>query len=446
MPEDVLTPGPGDGAPGHVYPPQFARFVRERWAEVAGWSGGEVALPGAETLEHFLSTSYQASLLREEERPVTFRAILAAPELVPAEGRPPQSLQRVEFFRSLPFDATELRRLSVATDAQRTLIGVGPDEDGCLRIWGLVNSGTRWLRDVQGGRQAGVPLPPVPVVDVDAPGSIAAHKGNHLVARLRQGRVSGTRADPFASAWLPEQFAAFRGELMERHARAAARAGRAGEQWAPLHPELSRRISERMMKRVIAVLSAARHGGTIAFVPTDSAVDLSAADPHLDLKYRFNAGQARRSFPDLVVDILNRLAQMYGGDARRPEPVGWDEFETSMDGELAVLDEALFETAHVIARLAAADGAVVMTKQHEILGFGGMISGRLPAVRTVARALDLEGERVVEEHTGNVGARHRSAYRLANAMPGAVVVVISQDGGVRFVARKSGRVTYWEQE
>ena len=116
------------------------------------------------------------------------------------------------------------------------------------------------------------------------------------------------------------------------------------------------------------------------------------------------------------------------------------------DDQLATLDEALFETAHLIGALASADGAVVMTKQHDILGFGGMISGRLPAVRTVARALDVEGDRVAEEGTDNVGARHRSAYRLAAALPGAVVIVISQDGGVRFVAQKGGRVTYWEQE
>jgi hypothetical protein len=86
------------------------------------------------------------------------------------------------------------------------------------------------------------------------------------------------------------------------------------------------------------------------------------------------------------------------------------------------------------------------SKNHKLLGFGGMISGRLLAVRSVARALDLEGEKVAEEETGNVGARHRSAYRLAGALPGAVAIVVSQDGGVRFICKKGGLVTYWEQE
>ena len=44
----------------------------------------------------------------------------------------------------------------------------------------------------------------------------------------------------------------------------------------------------------------------------------------------------------------------------------------------------------------------------------------------MGRALDLEDEKVTEEETGNVGARHRSAYRLAGALlPGSVAVVIS---------------------
>jgi hypothetical protein len=39
--------------------------------------------------------------------------------------------------------------------------------------------------------------------------------------------------------------------------------------------------------------------------------------------------------------------------------------------------------------------------------------------------MDLEDEKVAEEETGNVGARHRSAYRLASALPGSVAVVLS---------------------
>jgi hypothetical protein len=447
MPIGNSTPaGSGPTDAGYSYPQDLAAFVRDRWGEVSGPAGDP--LLDAAALAGFFDACYQASMLREEERPVVFRATLAEPELFDPEGRPPEGLQRLAFPHLLPFDPREIRRLSVASDPQRALIGVRQDREGDLRIWGLINSGTRWLRDIQGGRRAGVPLPSVPVVHVDAPGSMEAYKGHELIGKLQGGRLSGSRADPFQSKWLPGQFSVFLEGLAQRHKAARNHARElSGEVWASLEPDLPLRIAERMMKRVISVLRDARHGGTVLFVPTGTAGESFRERSYIDLRYPFEDVRARGSFPDLVVDILNRLARLYGPvDKHEPRAVGWREFETTTDDGIETLDEALFETAHLIAGLAAADGAVVMSKHNELLGFGGMISGRLPDVERVWRALDLEGDEVAEEWTGNVGSRHRSAYRLCGALPGAVAVVISQDGGVRFVCQRGGRVTYWEQE
>src|ERR687884_101917 len=148
MLEGKPTPAGSDHAiAGYSYPGDLALFVRDRWRDVPEPPGDVDPLPVAEALEGFFAACYQASMLREEERPVIFRAILAEPALFAPEGRPPESLQRLEFSRSLPFDPRELRRLSVAADPQRTLIGVRPNREGGLQIWGLINSGTRWLRD-----------------------------------------------------------------------------------------------------------------------------------------------------------------------------------------------------------------------------------------------------------------------------------------------------------
>ncbi len=116
------------------------------------------------------------------------------------------------------------------------------------------------------------------------------------------------------------------------------------------------------------------------------------------------------------------------------------------DEELAALDEALFELAYLIVGLTGDDGALVLDKHMQILGFGAEISGRLPDVAVVDRALDREGESVIEEPAASEGTRHRSAYRLIRAVAGSVAIVISQDGSARFVACKNGRVTYWEHE
>ncbi len=433
--------GPIDHPTRYAYPSDLARFVQEHWV-VSSTAGSASAAPEFDTLKHLFSICYQASLLRDEERPVTFRVILAPPELFSPDGMPPEHLQRLEFNEPFSLESSELRRLSVAADTQRTLIGVQEDAAGTLHIWGLVNSGARWLRDTNGGRRAGSPLPAVPVVHVDAPGNLTVYRGQELVARLRSGRLSVTRLDPFVSEWISKRFIDFRDDMAARHAVAREKSG---VPWAPLELGLWGAISRRMMQRAIALIRQAHHGGTIIFVPSDSC-DPSTDEPLIDLKYRFTISPTQRSFPDLVVSILNRLAQIHGTGPRPNDPVGWHEFETTPDHDLATLDEALFETAQLIAGLASTDGAVVLTKLHDILGFGGMISGRLPAVRRVARALDLDADSTVDESAENVGARHRSAYRLVAANPGAIVIVVSQDGGVRFVAQKEGRVTYLEQE
>jgi hypothetical protein len=269
MLEGTPNPAPsGQTAAGYEYPGDLARFVRDRWGDEPETPRGVDPLPDVAALEGLFAACYQASMMREEERPVTFRAILAEPALFDPEGSPPEGLQRLAFPRSLSFDPRELRRLSVAADPQRTLIGVRREGEGGLRIWGLVNSGTRWLRDVQGGRRAGAPLPPAPVVHVSAAGSIEAYKGHELVGKLQGGRLSGSRMDPFESEWLPGQFSGLLEGFVERHELARQRAFElSGERWGPLEPTLPNRITRRMMQRVVSVLRDARHGGTVVFIP-----------------------------------------------------------------------------------------------------------------------------------------------------------------------------------
>jgi hypothetical protein len=197
------------------------------------------------------------------------------------------------------------------------------------------------------------------------------------------------------------------------------------------------------VKRIVSAIRNSRHGGTIVIIPPDLADDI-LDDQYVALKYKFAEDEPRRRFRTLIVGAMNTLARSYGGTTRS-EAVGWEAYEASSDEKLSDLDEAIFEVAHLIASLSAVDGAVVMTQRFEVLGFGGEISGGLPSVEIVAKALDIEGNEVVEEPTEGFGTRHRSAYRLSNALPSVITVVISQDGNVRFIKYKDGAVTYWDQ-
>ena len=427
----------------YAYPQDLASFVRERWS---GAVPGADPLPEPGVFEALLSACYQASLLREEERSVMFRLILCDPDRLAARQGPPNGLHKLEFPEPRPFDVQELRRLSPAANYYRSLVGVAPYGEEGLRIWGLVHSGPRWLRAHQGGRDAPPPLPSSPIVRVSGPGRLAVDCGSVVVGKLEEGQLSDSTMNVYDSRWLPDTFAPVRAELAEIHAEAREQAReKYGEVWAQMDNDVTRIIGQHTIKRIISAVRNSRHGGTLVIIPPDLADDV-LDDRYVTLKYKFAEGEPRRRFRTLIVRAMNVLAESHGRDGAPAEKeVGWKAYEASSDEKLSDLDEAIFEVAHLIASLAAVDGAVVMTQRFEFLGFGGEISGDLPGVKTVAKALDIEGDETAQEPTEGLGTRHRSAFRLCDALPNVIAVVISQDGNVRFVKRKDGAVTYWDQ-
>ncbi len=250
----------------------------------------------------------------------------------------------------------------------------------------------------------------------------------------------------FTSRWLRDFFTSTQDELRELHERARREAEELGETWAPLDPEFPREIARQMYRRLVFTLSEARHGGTIIMVPPQSAEEVLAGK-HVGLKHTLVDGEPRRRLKTLIVGIMNSLARTHGRgeEAFYRRAVGWEEYVWSEGRELAELDEAVFEFAHLVAGCAAVDGAIVMTHRGELLGFGGEISGEITPVHFVDKALDQEGETTAQESVEGVGTRHRSAYRLAAAMPDALLVVVSQDGNARFVTNRDGAVTCWDQ-
>ncbi len=389
-------------------------------------------------LESLLSTAYQASLMRDEGRLVIFRLLVAPPDVVPADGGPPTGLHVMQFPQRRFCDVTELRRLAAAAPYHRALIGACIDARGRPALWGVIHAGARWLRVQTGGRLSAPPLPHALVVSVGGPGRIEVELGDSPLARLEAGRIGGTTLDVFASEWLTRQFAPIRAALSARH---NAGLERAGVPWAPLDESLMRGIGQHMVRQLIAVIRSARHGATLLVVPPEAEKVLLAPDSFLHVHYRLADSEARRRYGSLVIRIMDRLAALHAGPLA--EAVGWPEYQHSTNEEIAALDEALFEVAHLIAGFASVDGAVLLTRSFEILGFGAEIAGNLPDVPIVYRANDVEGRSRTAESTERVGTRHRSAYRLCQAMKDALAVVVSQDGGVRFACWQADAVTYW---
>lgn len=426
---------------GHAYPQQLAAFIDEHWDDDALGSD----LPPFPVLESLLSIAYQASLLREEERPLIFRLILSEPTAFPAESGPPNGLHQLCFAEPITYAPQEIKPLASAASFHRSLIGVHFDREGALQMWGIVNSGPRWLHAQHGGRGSAPNLPPCLVIHVTGAGCIEVCKGSATIGQLSHGRVFGPSVNVLQAPWLDDMFAKTRAERMILHQQAR---GAANDVWYDLDPELTHIIDQHMVKRVLAAIRAFKHGGTLIMIPPERTDELLKGNQYLNIRYPFADGEPRARFRTLIISVMNALAASHdnGKYDKQRHVIGWQQYQESMDATVAGLDESIFEMSHLIAALSTVDGAVVMTRRFELLGFGCEIRCDLSEVTTVARALDLDGNKYKIEHTRGVGTRHRSAYNLCQQLRDVLAIVISQDGGVRFIRSNNEIVMYWDHQ
>jgi hypothetical protein len=124
------SPPDRPAAPDYAYPSDLAGLVLTRWDEAR--AAGQINLmpPPATALADVLSICYQATLLREEGRPVTFRLAVSEPDAFAPKSGPPSGLHRLVFNRPLPLDQHELRRLAPAAGGSFTLARSGCNRSG----------------------------------------------------------------------------------------------------------------------------------------------------------------------------------------------------------------------------------------------------------------------------------------------------------------------------
>lgn len=410
---------------------------------MAHWPSEGAPLPSPALFHDVVSIAHQASLTEEEGRPTRFRLLLEPPDGLPEGGIPNEGVLRLKFERDRPFQADELRRLSPSTPFETALIGAHAVA-GKLRIWGIAHSGAAWLNPTWGGRN---PVPNWsyhPILHVTGPGQVAVRCAGKLVAALERGTLVDAMIDVFESDWLPALFAHERELIRREHAVLQTQLSTP----TAVEHSLVGVIGQHMLKRAIQLIRAARHGGMLLIL--DAASEEETAPPAtapaprsfagLHLKYQFAPDEPPRRYRTLLFQILERVA---GGSDK--SSVGWCDFVRSDSPELERLEQSVFEISRIIASLAAIDGAVLLDKRLQLIGFGTEVSAYLPPPDRVFRALDKEGQRLELDAIENVGTRHRAAYRFAQHHPRGLAIVISHDGAVSFVASRNGEVVFWQQ-
>jgi hypothetical protein len=411
----------------HAYPPDLARFVEANWPETS-----PLRL-SSDLLEEALAVAFHASLTTEEARPTRFRLLLTTPDQLPEGGVPKQGVLRLMLEEPRALTVHELRRLAPVAPFESSLIAAC-EHEGKLRIWGIAHSGPAWLAPTWGGRGVVPNWSYDPIVHVTGPGHVAVRCAGKLIGAIERGLVVDATLDVFDSRWLKAMFEREREDVRALHA--ASQVGATSPTAA--EPSLIGKIGQHMLRRAIQLVRGAHHGGLVLVLDTEGEGACRASG--LRLKYPLSQDEPSHRYRSLLLRILQAVAA-----TTTKSSVGWLDFASSDNAEFAALEAEVFELSRVMANLTAIDGALVLDKRFGLLGFGAEVSAELPSPERVYRALDTEGTERQEESVENVGTRHRAAYRFVNDHPHGLAVVISQDGGVTFVAKHGGKVVFWEQ-
>lgn len=325
--------------------------------------------PTAPVLATLLRLANYAAAIPEEGRYPKFN--VAAHQA----GRSIERLWRFDIPRD--YNVAELRRLIPATDPRKSAVCVEWDSSDTLRIVGIQDLGSEWKR-TQEGLAYNLQGPECLFVEVERPNRLAVYQRQFRVATFFDGETE-VWGEVALHAFL---HGAVRGGL-------DALAGRI----TPPNDEPAREYGNfeflalwNSFAAIANLIAAKGHGGTLIILPGPDGV----ATPLLRRKYPLNDHQ----LADAFVDFMNARHAAMNEHWRR------EMGEEVADEHLAVLDwtykhthDALIENTRLVAQFAQCDGALVISRALEVLGFGTEIAAELReecAVKEVVHELRRE--------------------------------------------------------
>ncbi len=419
-----------DTPPGNAVP-TLESIITQISAAVASLD----AAPSSLEIQHLCDRLYAASLLKEEGRVVRARVVIAPPEAFAATEGPPQGIHAIRFSVPLALTPSEIKRLSPAASFYHSVIAVWPDKDRGFSIWGILNSGPRWMNQIAGGRKPARSKLPFPMIHVRDPGWLLFYQDYTMLAEWRGREFHCPRMDVFSSQIMSDRFAGLRKRLVQNAAQHSLPPTLSGD----TYEELIHRVAMQFLRRVVNLVRTSGHGGCLVLVPPPEN-GARSTDRWIDCKYAATADAAGLRIRHIIEAMLCRLGELCAHGTELED--AWQCFLTSSDAEMDELEESLFELARLYSDMMQVDGALVLEHGLAVVGFGGEIRVDLNVLH-VEQAHDIDRTTASRWNVFNDGTRHRSLYRLCAVDPGVVGYVISQDGQVRMIASVDDTVTFW---
>src|SRR5262249_28684296 len=279
-------------SPLHTYPHQLAELLWPTWI---AQDGTHAAIDSADTLGAILSIAYQASLLREESRPVECRIAFLGFDKVDSHSLARIGFRLFRFARPRSFVEQEIRRIAPATGFYRSMISVQCSEKRAFQISGMIHTG-ECSRDLTVGIDSlNHPISNCLIIHIKGPGNLVICRGGHRLATLLNGQIEEHGFDLFPSSWLGERYRLGDGFAERPVANPCSE--------VVVHEDLVRNVARSFLKRVIREIRNSRHGGGLVFVPHFLAGPLFRSGGPLRAKYRIDEAWTESPFRMILEDV-----------------------------------------------------------------------------------------------------------------------------------------------
>lgn len=350
--------------------------------EKRGYSGEEEqVLPDREVLKDVFMTLLNASCLRDEGRFSSFRVCFLNPGSSFLDAY--VYAHSLKFDTPITFSVSGLHKLAPAINPSMSYLVVDLSKAPYM-VTGIIAAYTTWDKVMKGEIHSGSGMPRVPNFLVKSPGEIDACFGEQVIIGYSFGNFLVSRYHVFESSLVADRL----------------RDGSA----------VPDRERVRFLSRVLWNVNHYRHGGALLIVPSK---DYDSR--FLDIKYK------------LTSDFLFR------------------EESSMIDMSESVRSKELVSYSDFIAKLTTVDGAVLLTKDFDLLGFGvEILTDKMTRRQPEMRFINSDDTENRNRKFNDNGTRHRSGYRFCDCIDGAVAVICSQDGTVKACTKVDGKVVVYD--
>lgn len=340
----------------------------------------EQILPSKDILIKICSTLLNASCIRDELRFASYRVCFLSGDSDYLDAF--VYAHKLTLEKPIPFSVDGLHKLAPALNPNMCYLCLDTSSDPFL-ITGMIASYTSWEKMAIGEISDGNRMPMIPNIYVKSPGEIDGCFGEKSLVSYCFGRTVISRPDVFVKGYVAEEL-------------------KSGS--SVPHEELC-----QFMSRVLWNVDSYQHGGTILIVPSEEA-----CSKYVGIKFKLPCRYLFQEEKSLI-----------------------DISETAREKELS-------SYADFIAKLTTVDGAVLLTKDLDLIGFGvEILTDKMGKREPSMRFLKNDDEPDKTKRFNDNGTRHRSGYRFAHEVEHSVAIICSQDGVMKACTKIGGDVVVY---